>query len=365
MAFLTPSPSFEDITMPVTQAQFASGANRQLEVYAKGSPVDQVNTDRPFLRWLIANKKDAPGGNQYFNEKVRISNDSNYQNYSGDDQVTYNRRDTVRLAKFPWSNFHDGFGVNEDEMAANGITLTDDVNAQVTDAERIQIYNLMTENYEVLKEGVQEKFNEEMLLSGSQDPKAAQGLDALVSTTPTVGVIGGIDAATAVYWRNNVNLNIPTGTAGVLQDEMEETWRACTKFGKMRPDKILAGSAFIDAYRKDLNATNARQINVSLEGSEPKIDGGTGDLYFKKVLVEWDPTFDTLDTLYGPFTIPWTKRCYFLNSKTIKLRPLTGHWMVNRKPPRMYDRYVHYFAMTSKYRLTINKRNANAVLSIA
>ena len=41
----------------------------------------------------------------------------------------------------------------------------------------------------------------------------------------------------------------------------------------------------------------------------------------------------SLDDLYGAPTIPWRKRCYFLNSTTIKLRPLIGHWMVNRKPP--------------------------------
>lgn len=354
--------------MPMTPAQFANGANRQLEVYADGNPVDQINKDRPFMKWLVSNKKFAPGGNQYFNEKVRITNDSNYQNYYGDDQVSYNRRDTVRLAKFPWSNFHDGFGLNEDELAANGITLTDDTNATVTDAEKIQIYNLMTENYDVLREGVHEKFDEEMHLDGSQNAKAAQGLDFLVSTTPTVGVVGGIDSATALYWRNNVNLNIPTGTAGNLTSEMEETWRACRKFGGLTPERIFCGEAFYDAYRKDLNASNQRMITIPLKGNnpgQPAIDGGTGDLYFKGVLVEWDPTFETLDTLYGPFTVPWTKRCYFLNSKTIKLRPLTGHWMVNRKPPRLPDRYLHYFAMTSKYRLTINKRNANAVLSIA
>lgn len=356
--------------MPMTQAQFNAGANRQLEAYAEGSPIDQVNKERPFLQWLISNKKVAPGGNQYFNEKVRISNDSNYQNYWGDDQVTYNRRDTVRLAKFPWANFHDGFGLNEDELAANGITLVDDsdTGAVVSDAEKIQIYNLMTEYFEVLKLGVQEKFDEEMHLNGAQSSKAAQGLDFLVSTTPAVGVVGGIDGATALYWRNNVNLNIPTVTPGVLIANMDVTWRACLTYGKLTPNKIFCGAAYYDAYKKDVNATNTRMVmikNGSGKPGMPSVEGSTEDLYYKNTLVEWDPTFETLDTLYGPFTVPWTKRCYFLNSTTIKLRPLTGHWMVNRKPSRMYDRYVHYWGTTSKYRLTINKRNANAVLSIA
>ena len=354
--------------MPMTPEQFAAGANRQLEVYSRENPFDQIGQDKPLLQWLVSRKKDAPGGNQYFNEKVRIGYDSNYQNYYGDDQVDYNRRDTIRLAKFPWYNFHDGFMLNEDELAANGITLTDDRNAVVTGAEKIQIYNLLTENYDVLREGVQEQFDLEMHLDGSQDPKAAQGLDFLVSTTPEVGVVGGIDAANAPYWRNNASgpINVTTDP-GALIDEMDLMWRASTRYGKRgSPDKILMGSDAYQAYKAAVEARNQRQVIVREGGTGgPRIDGATGDLYYNGVLVEWDPTFDEIDDLMGPFTVPWKKRIYMLNSKTIRLRPLPGHWMVNRKPNRMYDRYVHYFAMTSKYRLTIIQRNSNAVLWIA
>lgn len=360
--------------MPVTATQLAVGANRQLEAYSKSDPVDQVNKERPFMQWLVAKKEETIGGNHYYNEKVHVSNDSNYQNYFGDDQVTYNRRDTVRLAKFGWANFHDGFGLNEDELAANGITMNDDnlSGSVVSDAETVQIYNLLKQNYSDLKMGVQEKFDEELHRDGTQDPKAVQGLDFLISTTPTVGVVGGIDAATNVYWRNNANLNIPLPTTQTLAISflaaMETTWRACKTYGRMVPDKIICGSTFYDNFRAALNQTNSRTvqiINKSGNPGAPALDGGTGELSFNGVAVEWDPTFDSLDDLYGAPAVPWRKRCYFLNSRTIKLRPLTGHWMINRKPPRMYDRYTYYFAMTSKYRLTINKRNANAVLSCA
>lgn len=357
--------------MPMTPAQFAAGANKQLEVYSRENPVDQIGYDKPFLQWLIRHKKEAPGGNNYFNEKVRVAYDSNYQNYWGDDQVTYNRRDPVRLAKFPWFNFHDGFMLNEDELAANGITLTDDRSATVTEAEKIQIYNLLTENHDVLREGVQEQFNLEMLLDGSQDPQAAQGLDVLVSTDPANTTVGGIPGSVS-WWRNNVNgpINLSPGgdyTPSILITEMEATWRDCTRYGKKSaPDKIICGADFYDAYRDAVNATNQRTVTIREGGTGgPRIDGATSDLFFKGVPVEYDPTFEEIDNMLGPVTPPWSKRCYFLNSKTIKLRPLPGHWMVNRKPNRMYDRYVYYFAMTSKYRLTTNKRNANAVLWIA
>lgn len=357
--------------MPITAEQYAAGANKQMEVFAREDPVDQIGYDKPLLKWLIANKKETSGGNTYFNEKVHIGYDSNYQNYSGDDQVTYNRKDTVRLAKFPWFSFHDGFGVNEDEMAENGIILTDDRESRVTDAEKFQIYDVLKQNYSDLKDGAQEKFNFEMLQDGTQDPKAAQGLDFIVSLTPAIDTVGGLPGATSPWWRNNVNgsINLYPGavyTPSLLIQEWEDSWYDCVRYGKMgAPDKIIVGDDMYDAYRDAVNATNQRQITIREGGTGgPRLDGSTGDLYFKGVMVERDPSFAELDTINGG-TPDWSKRAYFLNKKTITLRPLSGHWMINRKPPRMYDRYVHYFAMTSKYRLTIKKRNANAVLKLS
>lgn len=350
--------------MPINAAQLALGTNYQLEAYAANDPIDQVNVSHPLMAWLVANKVETAAGNTYYNEKVRISNDSNYQNYYGDDQVSYNRKDTIRLAKFPWANFHDGFGVNEDEMAANGIILTDDKNAVVSDAEKTQIVNIMKENFETLKLGVQDNFSLELHLDGTSNTKAIPGLDYLVSTTPTVGVVGGIDAATSTYWRNNASMAISTGTAGNLTDKMEQMWRACMLYGKRPPNKIFVGQAFLDAYRKEFAATISRQLQIN-GGGTAKMDVSTSDLAFHGVELEWDPDFERLDAILGAITYPWTKRAYFLQSDSMKLRPLKGHWMVNRKPPRMYDRYVYYFAITSKYRLTIRQRNSMAVLSIA
>src|SRR5262249_48632910 len=98
------------------------------------------------------------------------------------------------------------------------------------------------------------------------------------------------------------------------------------------------------------------------------VDASTGNgvstgLYFKGVEIIWDPVLDTIDTLKS--TTTRAKTCYFINTKYLKLRPIKGHWMVSRKPPRVYDRYVNYWALTSKAALTTGKRNAHAILRIA
>lgn len=349
--------------MPVSAAQLLAGANYQLESYAKNDPIDQFTTDRPFSRWLIKNKVESVFGNGIYNEKVRITNDSNYQNYSGDDQVSYNRKDTVRLAPFQHYEAHDGFSLNETELANNGIILTDDRNAVMTEAEKIQIVSKIREARETLKDGFQENWDLEMHRSGSLDTNDCPGLDHLVSVDGT-GTVGGIVAGTQTFWKNNFNTGINVGTAGTLTTAMETEWRKCMTYGKMgAPNAIFCGSKFYDAYRDDALDTINRQLQISGRGGTD-VDASVTGVFFKGVPVIWDPSMDAIQTVDDP-TIDWDKRCYFLNSRAMKLRPFKGRWMVDRKPSRIYDRYTHYFALTSDYGFTAKQRNAMSLLSIA
>jgi hypothetical protein len=319
---------------------------------------------------LMEGKKPYVGGLQYVVEQLRYSNDSNFQSYFGDTQVTYNRKRTLQQAKYTWGSFHDGFGLNEDELAQNGIVMTDDKSSVPSEAEKVQLTNLLQENSETLKLGFQENFDYMLHLDGTQSATNIPGLDLLVSTTPTVSLtVGGLDQSIFTWWQNSATLGISTAAAGNLTQQMEVTWRNCTRFGGFSPDYILAGEAFIDAYRLDAKNTINRTVYMKDNAKETDLDAAVGDdgrtgLYFKNREIIWDPVMTVLDGLYGP-TTPWVKRCYFLNSRFLKLRPIQGHWMINRTPPRVYDRYVHYFALTAKAALTTGKRNAHAVLSIA
>jgi hypothetical protein len=355
--------------VPFNPEQLAYAGRAAIDYFLKNDPIDQINVERPLIKTLMSKRQDYAGGLQFVVEQLRFSNDSNFQSYFGDQQVTYNRKRTLQQAKFAWGAFHDGFGLNEDELTQNGIVVTDDRDATPTDAERVQITNLFKENMETLKLGFQENFDLMLHRDGTQSATDIAGLDHLVSLTPAVGVVGGIDAATNTWWRNYAQTAIDPAD---LVDEMEIAWRECIRRGGKAPDLILAGSDFLDAYRVQASlAVNRQVILGGKEGNQraAMLDAGIGTgvatgLFFKGVEITWDPVFDELDVLDAP-TIPWAKRCYFVNSTYLKLRPIKGHWMVPRKPPRVYDRYVHYWALTAKASLTTGKRNAHAVLSIA
>lgn len=352
--------------MPFTSAEIQDAGKIGLDYYVRNNPIDQIDVDRPVLQFFMSSKKSAPGAKQFIVEQLRYRYQSNFQWFSGSQVVTYNKRQTIEQAMFAWRSAHDGFAIDEDRLAQNGIKISEDSSATSTasGAEKIQLTNLIEEQSEVLRLGFLEKFSQACHLDGTQSADAVTGLDALVSLTPSTGTVGAINRATAAnaWWRNSAYTGLTTTTTtGTILDQMEIGYRQCVRNGG-RPDKIIAGGSFIDGYRQFLITTYGR-MDMGASGQK-KLEGGTEMLLFHGIPVEWSPEFDDLDDLYAPGT-PWKKRAYMLNSKHLKLRPLDGHDMVTRKPPRAYDKYEYYWGITWRGAVTMNRSNAHAVFAIA
>lgn len=355
--------------MPFSTQELQDAGKVAIDFYLKNNPIDQVAVERPFLKAMMAKKKSFPGGKQYIIEQLRYRYQSNFQWFNGASVVTYNKRVTIEASQFPWRSAHDGFSLDEDRLAQNGISIDDSGGGgNASAAERVQLTSLLQDQVETLRLGFEEKFSMYLQLDGTSSTDAVAGLDALVSTTPTTGTVGGIDRSSSsnVWWRNSVTLNITAvttqATALSMLGTMETMWRACVKNGG-RPDLIFAGATFIDNYIAALGYSGQQ---IQYAGGEPrKLDGGVSGVYYKGVEIQWCPEFDDN---FGGFVSPtpsWTKRCYFINSRTITLRPMDGQDMVTRKPPRVYDKYVYYWALTWRGALTTNRSNANAVMAMA
>lgn len=351
--------------MPFTSQEITDAGKAGLDFYLASKPVDQVVLERPLLKALQAKKKAAPGAKQYIVEQLRKSYGSNFQWFNGSSIVTYNKRQTLEQANYAWRSCHDGLALDEDRLAQNGIVITDDSGpSNATQAEKIQLTNLFEEQVEVLRLGFQEQFSYQLHLDGTQNADAIAGLDSLVSLTPTTGTVGGIDRSASgnAYFRNNVATGLTTTTStGTILNQMEVQWRGCMRNGG-RPDLIIAGSTFVDGYRNFvLNTFGRMDFGPS---NTKRVEGGTAVLTFQGVEVQWSPEFYELDARFAPST-PWEKRCYFLNTNTISLRPLQGHDMKTRKPPRAYDRYEYYWGITWRGAMTMNRANANSVLALS
>ena len=364
--------------MSFNSEQLAYGGNAAINYFLKNDPIDNYNVNRPLIKKLMSEKKEYGGGLQYVVEQLRFQNDSNFQSYFGDSQVTYNRKRTLMQSKYVWGAFHDGFGLNEDELTQNGIVMTDDRNAVPTDAEKVQLTNLLEENMETLKLGFLENFDIMVHLDGTQSNTNIPGLDLLISTVSgtaqTVGTIA-TGTVTNTWWQNYANTSVSTSytQAGDVANAMEIAYRACIKVGGQAPNFILAGEDFIDAYRLDAGSAGGaatKQVFVPADNKKGiTLDAGVGNgletgLFFKGIPINWDPVMDTLQATYAP-GVKWPWRLYMINTRHFKLRPIKGHWMIARRPPRVYDRYVHYWALTAKAAITTGKRNAHAVLALS
>lgn len=347
--------------MPFNSEQIAYAGLGAMDYILNGKPEDLVNTERPLLKALKASQRSFPGAKQYVNEKLRYTNDSNFQWFGPDGLVTYNRKRTLSEASFGWGSAHDGFGLTEEELAQNYITLTENRNAMPTTDEKRQFVNLIRENSQTLRDGFAEKFDYDLHLDGTQSAEAIVGLDGLIKVDPTTGFLGGVDQSVTAnaYFRNHVALD--TAKAN-LKKVMKQTWRACTRVGGHKPDFILCGSLFLDIYEEIADTTINRQMMVKGKGGVDMDIAIQGTNYMGVPMI-WDPVFDDLDAALSP-TQEWASRCYFINTKMISLRPMEGQDMISRAPPRAYDRYTHYWAVTWRGSMTTKNPGSMALITV-
>jgi hypothetical protein len=352
--------------MPFTASELATASKYSLQNFIRNKPpVDNVNTERVFLSRLRQRAAPFVGGVQNVVEQIHMNNGANAQWFYGNQTVGYNSRDTIQQASFPWKSLHDGFYLDYDRLAQNGIMVdADGKPGSATEGEKVQLTNLLDEQNMSLEMGFDETL-EAALLKGGAGAEEVVGLDFLVSTTPTTGTVGGIDRSVTAnaWWRNNAYTGLTTTTTtGTVLDGFESALRDCRKYGKAgMPDLILAGSAMIDGYRQHVLKTYG-QMNYKGGDAFGKVDGGVGHdgLAFNGIPMVYCPLFD--DASFGG---TWTKRAYMLNLKTIKYRPMKGQDKVVHNPARPHDQYVVNVGMTTKCTMTINNARANAVLVLA
>jgi hypothetical protein len=348
--------------MPISAGDLQELAKVSLDEYLRNMPVDQIATERPLLKKLMAGRKTFLGAKQNIVENVRKTYGSNFNWAYGEDAVVFNKRNTTEQASFPWRRAVDGLYLDYDRLFGNGIKVREGERGayKLEQNEKVQLLNLLDEQMESLKEGFMQKLDLELHRNGTADADAIVGLDVLVSTAPTTGTVGGLDRATATYWRNNAQTGISTASVGTLAQAMEVNWRKCIKNGGS-PDFILAGGDFIDAYRKEITVTNNANA-----GAVKTLDAGVGSgvntgLYFKGVEIIWDPQFEELQTLETA-TVSWNKRAYFINTKFMKYR---DDDMDIVTPVRPHDTLAMYAMVNLRCALSISRANAHAVLAIA
>jgi hypothetical protein len=145
----------------------------------------------------------------------------------------------------------------------------------------------------------------------SQGQNAVNTLPGLISTTPSVGTVGGIDRTANEYVRNQVYDFSGDTLADDLIPRMRSMYNECSKKkgkGRQTPDCILTTQTIYEQYEEE--ALLLGQIQLASNKGTARADLGFGGLSFKGAEMYWDPecpegnmyflNSDTMEFAYDP-----------------------------------------------------------------
>jgi hypothetical protein len=267
----------------------------------------------------------------------------------------------MRRATFPWREHHLGISLTHTELKHDGLSVTDTNGSGVSNHSGRDIHvlvNLFQTKLEDMAEQYARSLNGLLWGDGTGDAKALAGLQALITSTPATGTVGGIDRATSTWGRNRaavgagaITSNVADG--GALLQFLQNEYRQLTRYGGT-PDTFLCGSDFLGAMEKEtranglysMNGFNGTQNNAAIGAM--RVPGGAQVIY--------DPTLDDLG---------YAKRAYWFDSSKLMLMKMTGEWRRQHTPARPENKFVLYRSITCTGQLVMTQANSNGVYAIA
>lgn len=349
--------------MPFTLQQIENVSNATLDLHLdRGKIFSQHIQDKPLLTEMRKRAKSFPGGKDYLDVRVKGDTTTTIQGFEYDDTVGYSNPANIKKAYFPYALIHAGIEFTKHELIQNGIRIVDSTNGRRTavasEAEKIQLANLLDDKLDDMKEGVDSGMNDTYWRDGTQDSKLFAGIKSIIVDDPTAAtVVGGIDQSASAWWRNRASLAINATSANAADNNLVQTMqtenRQLRRYGN--PTHIrLCGSDFLEQLERELRAkgtyTDSGWANSG--GLEVSMD----DVQFKGEKFMYDPTLDDLGE---------AKRCYVIDTKNIYPMVVEGEDMQRHAPSRPEDKYVFYRAVTWVGGLVARMRRTSGVYAIA
>lgn len=166
-----------------------------------------------------------------------------------------------------------------------------------------------------------EGLNSMLYLDGTGNGgKDMDGLAKIISSTPTTGTVGGINAATWSFWRNKQALGTKTSTAfDNYRAALESVHNQCSLGGtEKKPTGLVSDRASFEGYISLL--TNIERLVKDSNGSSDP------DLGWLNDAVE----FKGIPYVYDENATAGT--AYFVNKNFLKLTILQGAWLKKKDP---------------------------------
>lgn len=249
----------------------------------QGKFADNVSKHIPFFNYMkMKGSVKLDGGDKIVEELMY--GEGNGGSYSGSDKLTITVPTGLSAAEFSWKQIYGTVTLTGfEELRNSGKSKQQSLlQARITQAEIT----------------MQNKIGEMLFKDGTGNAgKDILGLDAIISTTPTVGILGGIDRADAAntFWRNKADTVGSFAANGLVK--MGSMVRSCTR-GVERPNLIVCGANVFGFLE---SAANSRaQFN------NPQL----ADLGFHAL------KFEGIDVIFDSFCPDG--RMYFTNTNYLK-----------------------------------------------
>ena len=340
----------------VTAGDLAQGL---LPLHLRGDALMQTMQDKPMLKWWEANKKTFPGGlNFQFTEPVQgqfMSDTTTLQGYSQDDQLNFGQAQNIQRTLFLGKEHNYGLIITWSELKQEGVSIDDKQAVRKhSDRELFVLTDILKNRMADFAESYARGKARLFFLDGTQDPKAMAGFKSIVQDTPAVGTVGGISKSAYPWWQSRANLTLqPSGENQNLCRFFQSEMRLLRLFGG-RPDKAFCGQDFLNALEMEIRSKG--QYTVEGFSSTKTNDFGQGEVSMKGLgTFTWEPMLDQLGE---------SKRCYVLDSRRIKVRPMEDEDDKALTPVRPYNYLVFLHNITWTGMMTTNQLNAQGVYGI-
>ena len=150
------------------------------------------------------------------------------------------------------------------------------------------IINIMNAKLDNLQGSMIDKLETSLFSDGTGDSsKEIDGLGNIVPSTNTTGTIGGINAGTYTWWRNNATSMTGKSAAAYLRQYMNTMFNNCGQMGEgvsRFPDIIVTDQTTYEYYESE-----TIEIGRVLMGDKTMADLGFGELAFKGRPITWSP----------------------------------------------------------------------------
>ena len=223
------------------------------------------------LRLQERDKIRTVSGGETILQELQYAENGTYKRYSGYELLEINASDVITAAEFSWKQAAVAVSMSGLEMLQNTgrERMIDLLESRIDNAEKTFMNNLSADLYS----------------DGTSDGgKQINGLQALVSVSPTTGVVGGIDRASFAFWRNQTQSGTLASIAADIKNDLQSLWVKQVR-GTDKPDLLVGDNVTYQAYWASLQdqqrflddrMANAGFENLRFNSAPFVLDGGVG-----------------------------------------------------------------------------------------